>query len=261
MKLSFVILGYKDLHYVRLCIKNILKLNLSVKYEIIYVDNAGHVGIPEMVRLLYPKVRIVQNEKNLGHPAGNNAGLRVAQGEYILMINPDIVLRSAEDIQRVLTYMDEHKDIAILGPRLNNTDGTVQNSCYRKYSKLTPIFRRTFLGKLPWGKKDIARHLMLDFDHDKTQNVEWILGACLFLRKSIIDQIGLMNPKFFMYFGDYEWCDRAWASGYRVVYFHDVHGIFHYHKRESASSRFSIPQLFSYATRVHLKDWLTYLHI
>jgi GT2 family glycosyltransferase len=261
-RLTFLILTYKTPHLVRLCVQNILQLNLPFEYEIIVVDNASNDGTVEMLQNEFAEeITVIANPENTGHPSGNNTGLRVAQSEYVLMMNPDVVLRSVEDLERILQYLDTHDNVAFLGPRLRNADGTIQNSCYRPYSVLTPIYRRTFLGKLPWGKKDIQRHLMVDFDHNETREVDWLLGACLFIRTEALDEIGLMDERLFLYFGDYEWCDRAKRKGWKVIYYHDINQIFHYHKRESASRRFSIMQAFSYVTRIHLRDWITYLQI
>lgn len=258
-KLSFIILNYKSPDHFRLCIENIQKLGLDYDYEIIAIDNASNDGSDERIPELFPDVTYIANSKNVGHPAGNNVGFRVATGEYVVMVNPDIIFRSKEDVDRIVQYLDAHTDVAILGPKLHNPDGSIQNTCFRKYSRLTPIYRRTFFGKLPFGKRDIHRHLMTDFNHDDTREVEWLLGACLFIRKSALDEIGFMNEKLFLYFGDYELCDRAREKNWKVVYYHDTSGIFHYHKRESASSRFSFLQAFSYVTRIHLKDWMEYL--
>jgi len=262
MKLSFIILAYKEKDLLRLCIKNLLNLQLEKKgidYEILFVDNGSVNGLPEMVRSLYPSVRIILNGKNLGHPGGNNAGLRAAKGEYSVMINPDIIFRNVDEVVQLVRYLDEHQDIGILGPRLHNADGSIQNSCYRRYSRWTPLYRRTFIGKLPFAKRDIDNHLMTDFDHQSTRDVEWLLGACFFIRKSAMEKVGYMDDDFFLYFGDYEWCDRMHANNYRIVYYAETTAIFHYHQRESASSRFSVMQLFSYVTRIHIKDWMTYL--
>lgn len=261
MELSFIILNYKTPNHLRLCVSNILKLNLKFEYEIIVVDNASHDGSVQMMHEQFPNIHVIENKTNVGHPKGNNIGFNEAQGTYIAMVNPDIVFKKAKDIDEILNYMNKNQDVAFIGPKLLNPDGTVQYSCYRKYSFWTPVYRRTFLGKLPFGKKDIARHLMSDFDHNETREVEWLLGACIFIRKKAMDEFGGMNEKFFLYFGDYEWCDRAIAADWKVVYFNDVQGIYHYHKRESASSRFSLVQTISYITRIHIKDWLTYLYI
>lgn len=258
MKLSFVILGYNHRNHLRICLKHIAALNLDIPYEVIVVDNASGDGTGDMVRQLYPNARLIENEKNIGHPAGNNVGLAAARGEYIAMINPDIILQSKKDIDNIIAHLDTNKDVAFLGPKMHNPDGSIQNSCFRKYRRFTPLYRRTFFKRLPWAKKDIDRHLMADFSHEETREVEWLLGACMFIRKKAMDQIGMMNDEFFLYLGDYEWCDRAWLHKWKVVYYHDTDGVIHYHKRESDSGLPSPMQLLSPVTRIHIKDWSTY---
>ncbi len=261
MKLSFIIVNYKTPHLLRLCLKRIYALALSCEYEIIVIDNASNDESVTMVQRQFPSVICIANTTNVGHPQGNNQGLQRATGEYSVIINPDILFSQREDIERIIQYLDIHPLVALLGPQLRNMDGSLQYSCFRRYSPLTPLYRRTPLGRLPHAQRDIQRHLMVDTDHNNTQHVEWLLGACLVVRMSAIKTIGMMNPKFFLYFGDYEWCDRARQDGFDVIYFHDVHGITHYHKRESAQpNRYALP-LLNYVTRVHIKDWLTYLQI
>ncbi|MCW1930124.1 MAG: glycosyltransferase family 2 protein [Candidatus Kerfeldbacteria bacterium] len=260
--LSFVVLDYKEEHLLRLNIERLLSLRLAehgIPFEIIIVDNRSSEDFSSKMRRLYPQAHVVYNGKNLGHPAGNNRGLALASGTYIVMINPDLVVTQVDDLRRIVAYMDAHPDVGILGPKLYNPDGTIQMSCYRKYSRFTPIFRRTFLGKFFFAKKDIARHLMLDDDHSQTKDVEWLLGACFVIRRSAMETVGMMDEDFFLYFGDYDWCDRMHDHGYRTVYFAETSGIIHYHKRESASSKFSLMQVLSPVTRIHLKDWMTYV--
>lgn len=261
MKLSFLILGYKHKNHLRICLKHISNLDLEIEYEVIFVDNASGDGSAEMVAELYPNVRIIENETNIGHPAGNNVGLRQAKGEYIAMINPDIILQSKQDIIDILDYMDREDRVALLGPKLHNPNGSIQNSCYRPYGRLTPLYRRSFFKKLPWAKRDIDRHLMTDFNHNSTIEVDWILGACMFIRNTALSEIGIMNEDFFLYLGDYEWCDRARLHNWKVIYYHDTDGIIHYHKRESDSGLPSAMQLLSPVTRIHIKDWNTYKKI
>lgn len=262
--ISFIVIAYKaqETHLLRLNLRRLHALKLAengIPYEIIFVENGPVPSLSRMVKTLFPEVRIIHTEKNMGHPGGNNAGLRVAKGKYLCMVNPDILFTSTQDLKKMITYMDEHADIGILGPRLNNPDGTVQFSCYRKYSRFTPVYRRTFLGKLPFARKDIERHLMVDIDHTVTQDVPWLLGACFLIRKEATDRVGMMDEDFFLYFGDYDWCDRMHDAGFRTVYYADIQSIVHYHQRESASSRFTIMQVLSPVTRIHLKDWMTYL--
>ncbi len=262
IKLSIVILNYKTKHLLRLAIKNIQKLELEFPYEIIVVDNASNDGSVEMVHETYPEVILISNSENTGHAHGNNIGIKQARGTYVLIMNTDIIFSAKQDIERILEYMEQHPKAGLVGPKLRNGDGTIQNSCFRPYSALTPIYRRTPLGKYSFARKDLAHHLMADFDHESVKEVEWLLGACLFTRRDTLEKVGAFNEAFFLYFADYELCDRLRFHGYSVVYFPDVH-IVHYHRRESAQKSIwgGLGSLLNYVTRVHLRDWHIYKKI
>lgn len=260
MKLSVVILNYNTKHLLRLCLKNLLALKVPFAYEIIVVDNASKDESTEMMKEKYPEIKLIASLQNVGHAAGNNLGIKEAAGEYILILNTDIIFKESEDMVKILKFMDEHPEICVVGPKLLNGNGTIQNSCYRRYHFLTPIYRRTPLGELSFAKEDLKRHLMWDFDHLNDKEVEWILGACMFIRKSFLDKYGLFDEDFFLYFADYELCDRVRRAGFKVYYFADAN-IVHYHKRESAQGAIwgGIGSFFNYTTRIHLKDWFKYL--
>lgn len=260
--LSIIILNYKTKHLLRLALKNLLRLGITVPYEIIVVDNASGDGSAEMVAALYPEVTLIKNPENTGHAQGNNVGIAIAKGKYVVILNSDIIFRRSEDIAEIIAYLENNSDVAILGPKLLNADDSVQHSCFRPYSKFTPLYRRTPLGKLPQAQRDLDRHLMSDFDHSTIREVDWLLGAALFIRKSTLDQYGMLDPRFFLYFADYELCDRVKFYGYKVIYYPLVN-IVHYHRRESADGSLwgGLGSLLNYTTRVHLKDWFTYLAI
>lgn len=260
--ISIVILNYKTKHLLRLVIKNLFGLGITVPFEVIVVDNASHDGSVEMVHTLYPQVKLIANPKNTGHAHGNNLGIAQAQGDYVLIMNTDIIFFDPADITRMVTYLHDHPEVAVLGPKLRNGDDSVQYSCFRPYTTLTPLYRRTPLGKTSWAKADLANHLMTDFDHNTIQPVEWLLGAVLFVRKAALDQLGAFNENFFLYFADFELCDRMRGHGYEVVYFPDV-TIVHYHRRESAQGSIwgGLGTIFNYTTRTHLKDWWKYRRI
>ncbi len=262
VKISFVILNYKTKHLLRLILRNVQQLGLTLPYEVIVVDNASNDGSVAMVSQLYPEVRLLVSPTNTGHAKGNNLGIAAARGEYVIIMNSDIIFFNPQDIVDMVTYLDTHPDVALLGPQLRNADDSIQYSCFRPYSLWTPIYRRTPLGKLTFAQQDLAQHLMTDFDHRSTQTVDWLLGAVLVARKAVLDQVGAFNEAFFLYFADYELCDRIRFHGYKVVYYPDVH-IVHYHRRESAQKSFwgGIGSMFNYTTRVHLRDWWTYLRI
>lgn len=263
MKVSFVILNYKTREFLKNHLQNILEIQLPIEYEVIVVDNASSDGSVELVQqeFLNKKVpmelRLIASNKNLGWSAGNNLGVREARGEYVVLSNTDILYSNAADVVNVVRFMDEHPEVGIVGPRLWNPDGTYQYSCYRFYRFLTPVYRRTPFGKFSFAKRDVERHLMMDFAHDTIREVDWLQGSNMFIRRSVFEQIGLIDERFFLYFSDLEFCFRAWDHNIKVVYFPDTHTT-HFHKRESATSH-GLSVLFSYITRIHIKDWIRYL--
>lgn len=260
--LSIIILNYKTNNLLRLALKNLHALKIPFAHEIIVVDNNSQDGSVEMVRELYPQVKLIANPRNTGHAHGNNLAVRQARGTYLLIMNSDIIFSVASDIERIIEYMNTHPEVGIIGPQLRNGDGSIQNSCFRPYSNFTPLYRRTPLGNYAFAQQDLDRHLMTDFTHDEMREVDWLLGACLFVRKAVIDQIGSFNDQFFLYFADFELCDRIRHHGYKVLYFPDVN-IVHYHRRESAQNSIwgGLGSLLNYVTRVHLKDWIRYKQI
>ena len=126
-------------------------------------------------------------------------------------------------------------------------------SCMRFPTPLVPIYRRTFLGKMSFAKKAIDNYLMIDFNHAGNRQVDWILGACVMVRRAVIDEVGLLDEGLFLYFGDVAWCQKFWQAGYQVYYFAST-DVVHYHKRESAQSGF-----WSKIFWIHIIDWLRYL--
>ena len=260
--LSIIILNYKTKHLLRLVLKNLHGLELPFEHEVIVVDNASDDGSVEMVTEMYPNVKLIANADNTGHAHGNNLGIAQAKGEYLMVMNTDIIISQAKDVVPLLEYMKQNQKVALVGPQLRNGDGTVQSSCFRPYGAWTPLYRRTPLGRLGFAQKDLQRHLMTDFDHQSVREVDWILGACFVVRRSALEEVGAFNDSFFLYFADFELCDRLIHHGYKVVYYPKVH-IVHYHRRQSAQRSVwgGLGSLLNYVTRIHLKDWLTYKRI
>src|SRR3989344_5560110 len=252
MEISIIINNYKTRGLLKQCLKGIYLYPPSVEYEVIVVDNNSRDGSVEMVKAKFPQVRLIEAKKNLGHHQGNNLGIKNSSGRYILILNTDIALLD-NSIDKIYRFMEDHPESALVGPKLKNPDGSIQMSALRFPGKLVPIYRRTFLGQLPFAKKEIDYYLMKDFNHALTRPVDWILGACAMVRRSAIDKVGLMDEDLFLYFGDVAWCKKFWQAGYKVYYFVEAN-IVHYHKRESAQVG-----IFSLVFWIHIIDWLKYL--
>lgn len=256
MTLSIVILNYKSEGLTRYCLKNIFQAKLNLEYELIVVDNASPAGGVTKLEEEFKQVNFIKLQENKGFSAGNNAGIKKAQGKYILLINPDVVI-VAGALEKLVSFMEEHPPVGIAGPKLLNPEGTTQYSCLRFPDWKMPLFRRTPLGKLGGGKKYLKKYLMLDFDHQSNRPVDWLFGACLIVRKNALAPVGLLDENYFLYIGDTDWCRRFWEKGFQVYYVSDVE-LVHYHHRESALTP-GLGGIFSYVTRVHIKDFWYYL--
>ncbi len=225
--------------------------------EIIVVDNYSNDGSVEMVRTEFPQVRLVASSRNGGFSYGMNLGIREARGAHLLLLNTDIILLD-EAITRMVVFMETHADVGLSAPRLINPDGSVQYSCMEFPAWYIPFLRRTFLGKLPFAKRALEKYLLLEMDHEKNQEVDWVLGAAMMLSRSTLNRVGLLDERFFLYFEDTDFCWRIWEAGYRVVYLADAEMV-HYHKRESATSPGLQGAFLNYITRIHIRSFLKYL--
>lgn len=255
MDLSIVILNYKSAKLTRQCVKTIKLYEPVFSYEIIVVDNASGDGVAEMLQRHFPEVRFIQTGANLGYAGGNNVGIREASGRHILVMNPDITV-TAGAIDEMVRHLDAHPEVGILGPRLLKPDGGTDESCYRFPTPLTPIMRRTPLGQTAFGRRELKRYLMADFDRRTTRPVDWLLGAVLMIRREALEKVGPFDDRYFLYFEDTDLCRRYWQAGWQVVYFVGAEMV-HYHERLSAQGSW-FTSLTRKSTRIHLASATKY---
>lgn len=239
---------------VKNCIRSIKESEITVPYEIIVVDNNSQDGIVPYLKEYYPDILVRVAEKNLGMGGGNNIGIRAARGKYILVMNPDIfVYRNS--VQRMYEYLKGAYKVGLVSPRLLNPDRSLQYTSYRWHKALTPLYRRTALGTLPYVKKQMDHFLMKDFDHKETRAVDWVQGSCFMVPRAVYDHVGLFDERFFMYFEDTDLCRRMWQAGYKVMYYADAE-VIHMHMRSSRGGLIKV--LTNKLTREHIKSWIKY---
>ena len=157
MDISIIILNYRSRGLTLNCIKSIREADFNgLKYEIIVVDNNSDESISEILSWQYPDIKFIQNKRNLGMGAGNNVGIRQAQGKYVVIMNPDTIA-FPDTFKKLYDFMEANPEVGLVGPKQFYPDKTIQNSCYQWYNLLTPVYRRTVLGKLKFARKDIDR--------------------------------------------------------------------------------------------------------
>jgi len=257
MDISIVIVNYKNKGLTLNCIKSIGESVFNnLKHEIIVVDNDSDDNIGQILAWQYPQVIFIQNKKNSGMGSGNNLGIKKATGKYLVIMNPD-TLAFPNTFTKLFEFMENNPTVGVVGPKQYNPDKSIQDSCYRWHSLLTPFFRRTFLGRLKIANLEIKRYLMRDYNKKTPRDVDWLLGSCLFIRTSALKQIGLFDERFFLYFEDTDLCRRFWQKNWRVVYNPEVE-IIHNHNRESARQPW-YTWFMNQASRQHLKSWWRYV--
>lgn len=235
-KVTFVTVCYKTPNLIRLLLKGFESADIKFPFEYYLVDNAPGDGTGDMVREKYPWVNIIETPKNIGFGAGNNHALRRARGEYVMLVNPDLVVFPGE-LEKLVEFLDGHPDIGLVGPKLLNPDRTCQYSCYRFPNPMIPLYRRTPLGLTPWGKRAIKHYLMHeDLKRDQAMEVDALMGSALMMRRKVLDEVGHFDERFFMYFEEVDICRRAWKYNWRVVYVPQAQ-LVHYHARDSLISR------------------------
>ncbi|MBI4250511.1 glycosyltransferase family 2 protein [Candidatus Uhrbacteria bacterium] len=254
--ISIIIVNYRARGLVRECIKGIKQLHTKLRLEIIVVDNSPHEGVGEMLAERFSNVHYLPQDRNIGFAAGNNAGIRIAQGKYIMLLNYDITpLPGSFDYLHA--YLENNPAVGMVGPQLINPNGTIQHSYYRFHSFLTPVYRRLWIGRFGFGKRHLDRFLMADMDTTSPVDVDWLLGACLMVRASSIKTVGMMDERFFLYFEDTDWCRRFWKAKLPVRYVPGARMV-HLHRRESAKGG-GILSLTHKTTRIHVISWLKYI--
>jgi N-acetylglucosaminyl-diphospho-decaprenol L-rhamnosyltransferase len=223
----------------------------NVRYEIVLVDNGSTDGTLEMVKTEYPEVILLENAANLGVAPARNQLLRKARGRYILSLDVDSTLFPNGAVETLVSTMDKHPEAAIGGPKLVYKDGSLQLSCRPYPSPLNILIEGTFLRKYLPHSRFVKGYNQEDWDHGSLREVDWMYGAALLIRSSVLDRIGLFDEAYFFLYEDIDLCFRARMAGYRVFYIPDA-VICHHLEREERS-------MFSKTLWVHLRSIRRYL--
>ena len=257
--LSIIIVNYKNAPLLRLCLKSLRNvIPNSLVHEIIVVDASANVDTNHVVTEEFSDIQYLPFKENVGYTRGVNYGLKKAKGNFMFIMNSDIIPLE-ESLEKMCEYMKTHPKIGLLGPQLLNFDGSFQQSCFRFYTPLTIIYRRTFLGRLPFVKNILNRFLMKDKDLTQPLPVDWLMGSALMVSRQAMNIAGYMDECFYLYMSDVDWPRRFWENGYQVVFFPSA-VMYHYHRRESHSALDALDAIFNHRTRQHITDAIRYFH-
>jgi hypothetical protein len=218
MKLSIVIICWNDLSDIGKCLESIYWETSAIEFEVIVTDNASTDGSVEHVRSHFPKVRIVENRSNRGYGAGNNAGFRAALGEYVLILNPDTLIRERA-IEKLLAYAECHPEAGAFGCRVLNTDGSFQHAAYPVPTVRSFLIAALYLRWLGRLSDFFVSDTYVGWEGMVEREIGYQTGCCLLIRNQWLKSLGGFDEQFFHQFEDVDLCLRLWKSGSSILFF------------------------------------------
>jgi GT2 family glycosyltransferase len=227
MKLSVIIVNYNVKYFIEQAIVSVQNALSNINGEIIVVDNHSTDGSVEMIRKKFPRVILIANTENKGFSAANNQGIRIARGEYILLLNPDTVVQE-DTFEKTLHFMDTHPEAGALGVKMLDGKGNFLPESKRGLPTPIVAFYKTFGLSSLFPKSRIFNRYHLGFlDENEIHEVDVLAGAFMLIRKSVLDKIGLLDEDYFMYGEDIDLSYRIIKAGYKNYYFPEAR-IIHY---------------------------------
>ncbi|MDH4220385.1 MAG: glycosyltransferase family 2 protein [Candidatus Aminicenantes bacterium] len=224
MDLSIIIVTYNSQEFIVNCLDSVRKAANGIDHEIIVIDNNSGDETKALVRRCSNSIMLLKNSENHGFSKAVNMGLQRSTGDFILLVNPDTVIRS-ESFYPVIDFLRRNPNIGVCGGKLLNPDGSLQFSKGPFPTLLSTLYRIVL--PRPMRKYDL-------WGYDKPRPCDWVTGAFMLIRKSLTKEIGGLDEAFFIYYEDVDYCLRTKKGGWEI-YYHP--GIIAYHLRPYAVSK------------------------
>lgn len=223
MVISVIIVSYNTKDLTLKCIDSVFSSQGSLDLEVIVVDNGSSDGSLEELRDLLKsksgKLKLIENGQNLGFSKANNQGIKEARGKYILLLNSDTIVKD-DSLNKLVGFAEKTPDAGVIGPRLLNSDGSVQPSCF-----YLPTIGKA-VKEFWFGQKGIFEKYSPK--GDSPQEVEAVVGAAFLITPKAKEKVGALNEKYFFYFEDLDYCRKVRSIGLKVYYFPGAE-VVHYH--------------------------------
>lgn len=257
-KLSVLIVNWNTVDLLEECLQSIeSNYPESLSYEVIVVDNDSSDGSADMVRERFPEVRLIVNTENAGFVRANNQAVDISRGEYLLLLNSDTKTLDG-DIVRLIDYLDQHKDVGVVGGKALNGDGTFQPN-FRRFPSFIRMFGNHTLRLIKgWDSAGWKRYRMEELDPDQIHEVDWLVGAYLLISARNLNDGYVFDSDIFMYYEDTLLCRTMRSKGLRVIYLPYAR-IIHYGGESAAKSAravsFSFKSSVTYVKKVYGRMW------
>ncbi len=256
MDLSIITVNYNVKEFLQNLIHSIHKAAGSLTYEIIIVDNASSDGSVDFISQKFPEVKLIANDRNLGFGKANNQGLKIAKGNYILLINPDAIV-SEDTFTNMISFFESHPSVGLAGCKILNPDGTLQLACRRSFpGPWTSFCKVTGLSNLFPNSRLFARYNLTYKDENESYEVDAISGSFMMMKREVYEKTGGFDEDYFMYGEDLDLCYRIQQAGYKVYYVHETQ-IIHYKGESTRRSGLDETKFFYDAMHLFVKKHLS----
>lgn len=239
---SIIILSYNTASLISQCLSSVFTHVTDMPFEVIVVDNHSHDQSVHVIKTKFPKVRVIESEKNLGFAKGVNLGASHAKGDFLLFLNSDTTF-SDNALEKLLTFVSTRKNVAVVGGKLENTDGSTSSS-YNDFYTLSKIVTFLFF-------KDRERRIF-----HKPKRVDWVSGGFMLIKKDLFEEINGFDDHYFMYIEDMDLCFRLSKLGYEVFYLPEA--VVSHVGQGSSNRTFAIVQIYKgllYFYKKHMPGW------
>jgi len=243
MDLSIIIVNWNTRDLLCQCLDSLTQKVEGIEMEILVVDNGSTDGSVAAVRDKFPGVRLIENPVNMGFAKANNQAISLSSGEYLLLLNPDTQVKD-ETVVKMLSFMDAHAEAGLVGAQLLNADGSKQNSIANFPSLATELLNKSLLRRL-FPEKFPGKGR----DYPGPVEVDSVIGACMMVRRKAVEQMGLLDEKFFLFLEETDWCYRIKKAGWKVYHIPQAE-IFHF-QGKSAEAEKGKARIEYYRSRYH----------
>lgn len=214
LDISIIIVTYNSANVIGNCLDSIATHSTGMHVETLVIDNDSTDGTPALVQQDYPWARLISGHGNVGFAQGNNIGFTQAQGRYLFMLNPDTEIHPGA-LQALLTYADAHLQVGMIAPHVVYPDGRLQHNTFH-FPDYAQAFYGFFEKLVPLDSPQNGRYLPTEYNHER--ETEHILGAAVFIRREVYEQLGGMDEAYQLYFEETDWCYRIRRAGWQIRY-------------------------------------------
>ncbi len=252
MDLSVVIVNYNVKYFLENTIRSLKDTVRNLSYEIIIIDNASRDGSREHILSKFNDINYIYNDSNLGFAKANNQGLKIAKGDYVLILNPDTIVKE-KSVNLLVEYLKKNEKTGLVTCKIIGPEGTLDASCHRSFPTIWNSFcHLSGLSKLFPNSRLFSSYNLLYLEDDRIAEVDAVSGSFMLLRRNIIDEGILMPEDYFMYGEDIDFCYQIKRQGYKIEYV-PISEIVHYRGQSSKKDKIKLRKYFFDSMKIFVK--------